>query len=65
LAPEHWGKGYASEAARAVQKVGRQHLLDISLIGFIRKENEASIRLALAIGATFETWVPFRGTVSI
>lgn len=61
LAPAYWGKGYASEAARAVQKVGRTYLPDISLISFIHAKNEASIRLALAIGAEFEKEVLFRG----
>ncbi|WP_207060929.1 GNAT family N-acetyltransferase [Motiliproteus sp. SC1-56] len=61
LAPEHWGKGYASEAARAVQNAGLSHLPDISLISFINAENTASIRLAHAIGAKFEKEVLFRG----
>ncbi len=61
LAPQHWGKGYASEAARSVQQTGINFLPDISLISFINAENAASIRLALAIGATFEKEVLFRG----
>lgn len=62
LAPSHWGKGYASEAARALQKVGLKHLSDISLISFIAAENQGSIRLAQAIGASFEEEVQFRGS---
>ncbi|OPX54177.1 Protein N-acetyltransferase, RimJ/RimL family [Oceanospirillum multiglobuliferum] len=62
LAPAHWGKGYASEAARAVQKVGLQYLPDISLISFINADNSPSIQLALAIGATLEKEVQFRGS---
>lgn len=61
LAPAYWGKGFASEAARAVQKAGVEYLPDLSLISFICKDNEASIRLAIAVGATFEEEVPFRG----
>ena len=61
LAPSHWGKGYASEAARAVQNIGHSHIPDISLISLINADNIASIRLALAIGATFEKEVLFRG----
>ncbi len=62
LAPAHWGKGFASEAARAVQQVGLAHLPEISLISFIHPENTPSLRLAEALGARFETAVPFRGT---
>ncbi len=61
LAPAHWGKGYASEAARAVQAAGREHLPDVRLISFIHRDNTPSIRLAEAIGAHREKEVPFRG----
>lgn len=61
LAPEFWGKGYASEAARAVQVIGRECMPDINLISFIHSENRASIQLAKAIGATFEKEIHFRG----
>ena len=61
LAREFWGKGYASEAARAVQKIGKEYLPDISLISFIHPDNLASIKLAEAIGATFEKKLNFRG----
>ena len=60
LAPSHWGKGYASEAARAVQKVGLSHMPDISLISLIHADNTASIRLALAVGTKLEREVSFR-----
>ncbi|WP_390591612.1 GNAT family N-acetyltransferase [Simiduia litorea] len=60
LAPAYWGKGYASEAAGAIQKVGLDHLPNISLISLIHAENAASIQLALAIGAYFEKAVHFR-----
>ena len=61
LAPQYWGKGFASEAARAVQMAGRQYIPHISLISFILSENQASINLALAIGAKLEKAVQFRG----
>ena len=54
LAARHWGKGFASEAVRAVQAAGRRYLPDIHLISLIHAENVASIRLARAVGATFE-----------
>lgn len=61
LARRFWGKGYASEAAQAVQKVAAEYLSDISLISFIHSDNAASIKLARAINATFEKEVDFRG----
>lgn len=61
LAPSSWGKGYASEAAKAVQKTGLEYMPDISLISLIHPDNAASIKLALAVGAEFESAIPFRG----
>ena len=61
LAPEHWGKGYASEAARAVWQMAVSHFSDTPLISLIFSENERSIRLAKAIGAHLENEIPFRG----
>lgn len=54
LAPDYWGKGYASEAARAVHAAGKQHLPDTRLISLIHTTNHASIRVAEALGATYE-----------
>ena len=54
LARRHWGQGFASEAARAVQAAGREYLADISLISLIHRDNEPSIRLARSIGARFD-----------
>jgi len=61
LAPKHWGKGYASEAARAVQQAGLKHMPDTALISFIHSDNTASIKLAQAVGAVFESEEEFRG----
>jgi len=61
LAPQYWGRGFASEAARAVQKAGREYMPDIELISFIHRDNLASIQLAQAIGAEFDREVIFRG----
>jgi len=61
LAAAHWGKGYASEAARVVQQAGRVHMPDIQLISLINSENQPSINLALAIGAKLEERISFRG----
>ena len=61
LIPKYWGKGYASEGARAVHLAGRKHMPEISLISFIDRNNTASINLALAVGAVFEKELDFRG----
>lgn len=61
LARRHWGKGYASEAARAVQGMARERLPGLSLISLIDRENAASIALAQAVGARFEREIEFAG----
>lgn len=61
LAPAYWGRGYASEAARAIQKAGAQYLPEVALISLIHADNAASIQLALAVGACFEKEIVFRG----
>ena len=55
-----WGKGYAREAARSVQRVAVREFgtPPISLIGV---ENTPSIKVALAVGATLESQIRFRG----
>ena len=59
-AREAWGKGYASEAARAVQAMLPAHLPQMQPISLIHAENERSIALALALGATLEKRLEFR-----
>jgi len=61
ISRRYWGRGYASEAARAVWQMAAGHLPDTPLISLIFSENERSIRLAKAIGAHFEKEMPFRG----
>jgi RimJ/RimL family protein N-acetyltransferase len=56
----HWGKGYASEAARAVQAMLPAHLPQMQPISLIHAENQRSIALALALGATLEKQLEFR-----
>jgi RimJ/RimL family protein N-acetyltransferase len=55
-----WGKCYAQEAARSVQRVAAREFgtPPISLIGV---ENAPSIKVALAVGATLESQIQFRG----
>jgi RimJ/RimL family protein N-acetyltransferase len=54
LSRQYWGNGYASEAARAVQKVSIECFAESPLISFINANNQPSIKLATAIGATLE-----------
>lgn len=58
-----WGTGYASEAARAVQSMTADHLPDLHPISLIHCDNERSIALAKAVGATLEKKIDFRGGV--
>ena len=57
---QHWGKGYASEAARAVQALLPSCLPGMQPISLIHAENRRSIALALALGATLEECIEFR-----
>lgn len=61
LARRHQGRGFAGEAVRAVQHMARECLPDLSLISLIDRDNVASIRLARAVGATFEREIAFSG----
>ena len=60
LARKYWGKGYASEAVRAVKKMTTEYLPDLSLISLIHPDNSNSINLAKAVGANFEREYFFR-----
>jgi len=59
---EHWGKGYASEAARAVQAMLPRYLPDMQPISLIDAENTRSIALATALGAVLEKELIFRNS---
>jgi RimJ/RimL family protein N-acetyltransferase len=60
LVRKFWGRGYASEAARAVKKMTEKYLPDLSLISLIHPENHSSINLAKSLGAVFEKEYYFR-----
>jgi len=62
LSRRFWGKGYASEAVRAIQVPAFRHLGGKAPISFINAENESSIRLAQAVNASYEKTVEFRGS---
>lgn len=60
LAPQVWGKGFASEAARAVKDMAFDALENCKLISLIIAENQNSIKVAMAVGATLEKEITFR-----
>jgi len=64
--PEHWGKGYATEAARAAMKWAFD-ILDIDqLISLIHPENEASKKVAFKLNEQFAEQATIQGkTVDI
>ncbi len=62
LSRAFWGRGLASEAVRAVQTMALREAPELPLISFINAQNSASIRLALAVGATLELEREFRGS---
>ena len=54
LAKEYWGNGLATEAAQAIIQYGFEQLQLSRLICLIDRENQASIRVAMKVGMTFE-----------
>jgi len=68
LAKRYRGKGFASEAVRAVKRMATEYVPAQSLISLIHPKNANSISLAKAVGARFErnhflrgdTWLIFR-----
>ncbi|MCA1660210.1 MAG: GNAT family N-acetyltransferase [Verrucomicrobiaceae bacterium] len=61
LHPDYWGKGLATEAARAVRDYGSKELHLPRLISLIHPENLASRRVAEKNGVTPEKETVFRG----
>jgi len=60
LHPAARGQGYASEAARVVQRLAAEALPGLPPISFIDRDNAASIRVAVAVGARLESESDFR-----
>jgi RimJ/RimL family protein N-acetyltransferase len=52
--PEHWGKGYATEAARAVIDVGFRRCGMTRIEATVNAENDASKRVLKKAGMTWE-----------
>lgn len=55
ILPEHQGKGFATEAGLAVKKFALDTLKLESLVSYIDPSNEASIQLALRLGAKYDS----------
>ncbi len=54
LARDYWGQGLGTEAAQAIVHYGFEQLQLSRLICLIDGENQASIKVAMKIGMTFE-----------
>jgi len=61
LARAYWGRGYATEAARAVRDYAFDTLRLQRLIAMIDPQNGASIRVAEKLGMVYEKEVMFAG----
>lgn len=53
FAREHWGQGYASEAARAVWDYARTHLAHPIVMSVIHAENSASLAVSRKFGTRY------------
>lgn len=56
----YWGKGYATEAAKAVKEMAFKFLEKDRLISLILPGNEPSVKVAKRIGGELEKTIPFR-----
>ena len=65
LARPFWGKGYATEAARAALQFARDVLERDRIISLIRPGNDASIRVAAKLGATPDGKTTFFGAPTL
>lgn len=63
LAKEHWGRGLASEAARAIVRDAFERLGVPRLIALIDPENEASLKVARNVGMIVDGDVEIDGEV--
>ena len=54
LSPDHWGKGYATEAGHASIRWAFDELRADHVISLIHPKNAASIRVAERVGETYE-----------
>ncbi len=61
LARHAWGRGFASELGRAVRDAARALTGADELISVIHRDNSASIRVAVAIGAVYRCDLEIHG----
>lgn len=61
IARDHWGNGYASEAAAALRDFGIGMLGLVRLVSLIQHPNTASKKVAERIGMTYERPVTYNG----
>jgi RimJ/RimL family protein N-acetyltransferase len=61
ISPRLWGRGFATEAARAVRDDAFGGLGLTRLVSLIHPDNAASIRVASKLGARFERTIKLRG----
>lgn len=61
LMPEHWGHGFATEAARALVKLAFSSLGLTTLVAFTLTDNLASRRVMIKAGGTYERDVVHAG----
>jgi RimJ/RimL family protein N-acetyltransferase len=59
--PQHWSKGYASEAAAAVLEYAKNSLCIRRVLGITTPDNESSIRVLEKAGFKFERMVKLPG----
>ena len=60
LARDCWGKGFASEAAKAVKKMAHQVMPNVPFISLIDVNNHRSRKLAESLGARMEKEIVFK-----
>ena len=65
LARSAWGKGYAREGASRALAYARQELGRTNIISLIRPSNEASIKVARALGAVAAETVELFGAPTV
>lgn len=61
LSPEHWGKGYATQAAHAALQFGFNHIQLDHIIALVHPENRASQRVIQKCGMTYLETIPLWG----
>ncbi|MGM0866727.1 MAG: GNAT family N-acetyltransferase [Bacillota bacterium] len=61
ISREHWGKGYATEAAKALREYGRKNLGKRRFISLIQPENMATRKVAVKLGMSLEKKIELRG----